>query len=172
MRKRWLVVAAAVSLVALAFSGQAFAQVSAVDQYVEDIPTSEGSTVTGAGGGSGGGRPSAAVNTQIQKEGGEDAPLLQEVVSSPNYGAPSKKLAPGRTDRTARERGPNRGYAGELPNAATPDDPSPGSAVSAAVSAVQGGDSARLIGLLVGMLAIATVALAAAALRHRRRSAS
>jgi hypothetical protein len=173
LRYRWLLgLALAVSV--LAFAGPVGAQAppSAVDQYVEDPPSAGGTTPKGGKGGTGGskGLP-PRLSTQIQQQGGADAQLLAEIATSPRYGAPSKDLAAGnkRNGGTTLER---RGVNGEQLAAADPQrDVTASDTFAAAASAVQGGDAARLVALLVGLAAITLVALAAAGVRHRRRVA-
>ena len=166
-------------LAACTWAGQAYAQTpdgpAAVDQYVEDVPTSGGSTIPGKT------KPKKSslpprVSSQIESQGGTDAAILHEVATSPDYGAPvatssepkpkkagGNEADPGAsgTTRPAREEG------GEIP---APSESSPSEAVSAAVGAVQGGDAARLVGLLVALFVISAVALTAAGLRNKRRS--
>jgi hypothetical protein len=162
-RHRWAIgVTLVVTLIACA--GPASAQTppsSAVDQYVEDQPTSEGSVPT-TGSGGGGSPPQTTgldhkTSAAITRQGGEDTPVLKALATDARYGAPQDKL---KTTRKAREVGLSRGGS----------DASPGEAVSAAVSAVQGGEAGRLIGLLVVLFVISVMTLGAAALRQKRRA--
>lgn len=169
-----MVAAAAVSTL-LALPGTALAQTtddpSAVDQYVEDVPTGGGSSVPGSG------KPKKTnlppgVTAQIADQGGSDAELLNTVASSSDYGAPQKTLKR-KTERS--------GYTisgaqmerreGDGGSASPEGDVSAASAVSSAVAA-DGAGAARLIGLLVLLFAVSLGALAFSALRHRRRSVS
>lgn len=170
------------------WAAQAYAQTpdgpAAVDQYVEDVPTSGGSAIPG----STKHPPKKSslphrVSSQIASQGGSDAAILRDIASSPDYGAPAASSTPGgrgkasgkggtrqngrmeTDDRTAMTRSAREG-AESIP---TPSDSSDSDALSAAVSAVQGGDAARLVGLLVVLFAISVAALAAAGLRNRRR---
>lgn len=71
---------------------------SAVAQYVEAIPTSSGDQALGS-------RPAGAQAVQpqapppppvvrsIERQGGADAPALKRIVSSPDYGAPTRTRA-------------------------------------------------------------------------------
>ena len=165
--RRFLVPATVVGTL-LAWPGGALAQApcdsSAIDQYVECLPGGGGENS------SGGKKPtnadlSSAVQADIQSEGGDDAELLQQVASSSLYGAPQKSLG-----------GPGRGAPPidrERLSAADPQaDVSAGDAATAAVSAVQGGDAGRLVGLLVALFIVTAAALGAAAVRQRRRSGS
>jgi hypothetical protein len=177
--RRLAVVTIGVLVACSTWAGQAYAQTpdgtSAVDQYVEDVPTSSGSTIPGKNKPKKNSLP-PSVSNQIERQGGSDAAILREVASSPDYGAPAatppkakkkagaKAAAKGdaaRTNRPAREEG------GGIP---APSDSSASEAVSAAVSAAQGGDAARLVGLLIALFVISLAALTAAGLRHRRRA--
>jgi hypothetical protein len=150
----------------LAFSGQGYAQAmddaSALDQYVERPHTATGDS-PGPGGGGGGGPSTGAplpddIQQQIAAEGGADAPALQAIASQPVYGAPQRQLGDGKTAAlgTDESGGPTTAVGTE-------------DALSAAVSAVRGGDSGRLAGLLVVLALVSVATLAAAGLRHRRR---
>ncbi len=205
----WLL-AVMLGVTLLAAPGTASAQLptdsSAVDQYVEDLPTTGGSSAAGggkpggggrAGGGSGGGSSagggsspggagsdagsapsggsasapsggegsvSKATARALAKERGAEGDLLSKVATSPAYGAPQNRLGgPEKAGDALR-----RISAGELdPGIAS--DMSAGEVVSAAVGAVHGGDTARLTGLFVVLALIAGGALAAVAMRQRRR---
>ena len=178
LRKRHVLVLAAVLASVLAAPTGAYAQAaceaSAVDQYVECIPTSDGANGNnqGAGGGGGGGgggttlTPSLA--TQIEAKGGDDAEILKQVAGSRRYGAPTNKLSlPG-----AGASGKMRIGKEQLVQADPQADVSAGEALSAAVSAVQGGDAGRLIGLLAALFFVSVATLAAAAVRQKRRTAA
>jgi hypothetical protein len=133
----------------------------AVCQYVEEIPTSEGSQASGGGGSSsGGGGPTAStlspsVTANVESKGGKDTDRLKAIATSPAYGAPTHE--PDRNGVTGSER-------------PTLDS---GSALSAAASAVGSGEG-TLLGLITVLVLIsfATLALAArrAAPRWRRRA--
>lgn len=132
----------------------------AICQYVEDIPTSEGSHASGAGGSSSGGvgptssalSPSATAN--VESKGGKDAARLKAIAGSPAYGAPTKRA--------------------NLEGAGTEQPPlDSGSALSAAASAVGSGEG-TLVGLITVLVLISFSALALAARRaapQRRRRA-
>jgi hypothetical protein len=156
-------VTAAVTL--LAWAGPAAAQdpcgESAIDQYVECVPTDKGSSAPGTD--KEDRTPlSGAVQEAVAEQGGDDAPILTDVATSSRYGAPQRTLKIDRDrDPAARE---------SAASASGGEDTSPGEAVSAAVSAVQSGDAGRLVGLLGALLAIALATLAFAALRQKRRA--
>jgi hypothetical protein len=158
----------------LAWAGQAYAQTpddaSAVDQYVEDVPTSKGSTRPGQGK-STKTTLTPSVSSQIEAEGGSDADLLREVASSSDYGAPQKAKPQKAKPKKAKADGPKRSIrTDDGAPVAGPDDPSAGEAISAAASAVQGGDASRLVALLIALFVITLAVLAAAGLRQKRRS--
>jgi hypothetical protein len=63
---------------------------SAADQYVEDVPTAEGSRPAAAG--EAVERPVAPqVDSAIREQGGTESAVLRRVVSSSRYGAPRKE---------------------------------------------------------------------------------
>jgi hypothetical protein len=155
-------VTAAVTL--LAWAAPAAAQdpcnESAIDQYVECVPTDKGSNAPGTQ--TEDRTPlSGAVQQAVAEEGGADAPILTEVATSSRYGAPQRKL---KIDRDPGAR--------ESAASTSGGDTSAGDAASAAVSAVQSGDAGRLVGLLGALLAIAVGTLAYAGLRQKRRASS
>jgi hypothetical protein len=158
--RHWrLAVTLAVTL--LTWAGQASAQVpceaSAIDQYVECIPTDKGSNIPG---GSEETRTtlSGPAQAAVTSQGGDDAPLLTAIATSSNFGAPQRKL---KIERRPGERESTAAVSGGA---------STGDALSAAVSAVNGGDAGRLVGLIVALALITVGALGFAALRHKRRA--
>jgi hypothetical protein len=150
--------------------------VSAVSQYVEMVPTSNGSTATGVS------KPKVKplprrLDTKLQKQAGKSARALVEVATSSSYGAPQHDLAPVRaappatqskTNPATRRRAPRSLPATHLPltrpAAAKPKSslPKASTAINAAFSAIS---AARLIGLLVALLLIASTLLLAAGSR-------
>lgn len=170
--KRRVFVSLTLLLTLLAWPGGAQAQpacdASAVDQYVECIPTSGGDDASAGSGGKPRQTPlPPGVATQVQSEGGSDAPLLQSLATDSRFGAPQKKLASGNG-----LNGKARIDKEQLVKADPQADVSASEALSAAVSAVQGGDAARLVGLLVALLLVSVATLSAAAVRQKRRTAS
>jgi hypothetical protein len=123
--------------------------VSSIDQYIEQIPTSRGSRVAGAGDGKG--QPlSRKARRALREQGGPDAAALERIATSPAYGAPERPLRKSR----------------ELVRTPSDDDPSLAAALSAAVSAPGEGGGWRL-GVLAVVLLATTVGLAAVAYRQR-----
>jgi hypothetical protein len=119
----------------------------AVEQYVESVPgTGGGGSTPENGRPSGGGELPAAVQQQIQQQGGADADALKAVGSSPALGAPRHR----RAAQADLPHGPDRGRS------------SLGAAASAAVS----GDG-NAGGWLIAAIAALTVALAGTALARR-----
>ena len=161
--RRALVLAASVAATLLVTPGLAHAQLpddpSAVDQYVEDVPAGGGKEYPGTS------EPSKTsltqgVTQQIASEGGSDAPLLTEIATSSAYGAPQKR--PGRPGSGAS--------SGDGEPAGGDGEPSSG-VLSSAFTAVEGGDSKRLLGLMLALLAISVATVVAVAARHRRSGA-
>ena len=140
---------------AIALPGAAFAQTGGlIDQYIEDVPTSGGThhAGTGGSGGTGSTGSSAAVTpaplpsdvkTKLEDRGGKDSDILQEIATSPRYGAPPAT-------------------SGAVLTATSSPDP-----FSAAVGALTDGSDGRMVGLFVALLAITAVALGFAAARRR-----
>jgi hypothetical protein len=62
---------------------------SAADQYVESVPTSQGSKPTGAG--------STSPPPQLGASGGKHQ--IEQVANSPELGAPQKRLHPAKADK-------------------------------------------------------------------------
>ena len=164
---RVLAFAAIVGATLLATSAPAHAQLSggpgAVDKYVEDVPTGGGTSHPTADPPSSTPAPSG-VQQQIDAQGGSDAPLLTQVVSSSTYGAPQGRAVNkggGGSSAERMERG------GALPEAVSSGTESSG-VVSSAVTAVEGSDSRRLVGLLLALLAVTAATVVAVGLRQRR----
>jgi hypothetical protein len=123
--------------------------VSSIEQYIENIPTSRGSRAAGTGKGTG--QPlSPEARRRLREEGGPDAAALERIATSPAYGAPDRPLRKSR----------------ELVRTPSDDDASLGAAFSAAVSAPGEGGEWRL-GVLAAILVATTAALAVAAYRRR-----
>ena len=163
------IVAVLAAMATLSWAGSALAaDPGLIDQYVEDIPTaggthhsggsagptgSGGTTAggTGAGTGATGGSTSSpstsatlpsTVKTDLYKHSGKDAKTLEQIATSPRYGAPPTHNS-----------------------ASVPEPESPGT-LGAAASAL-GGDGTGVLGLLIGLAAIAAAAVAAATIRRR-----
>ncbi len=158
-------------LTAFAAPGQALAKTppkpppdtSAIDQYIEVVPTGGGGVGLGVGA-----AQSTAVSKRIGKllsaKGGKDAATLGAVVSSSAYGAPQQRLhqtsAP-KKQAPAKTKSKNEPAPKSAP-------PAPPRALSAVVSA-SGGSGSHAFWLL-GILVVTTLAaLATAALRQRAR---
>jgi hypothetical protein len=172
-RRRTLVRCALLSLAVaatlLATAGGAYAQTgddgSGVDQYVEQPPSASGNT-HGSG-------PSTSLPTDVKSEissqGGSDASALETIVTNPAYGgagAKKKKAAKGAAGPTVGTPGRGESVSGADPEG----DVSATGALSSAVSAVNGGEAARLVGLLVVLFLISVATLTSAGLRQRRRA--
>lgn len=165
-RGRRLVVVAAILCATLLVAAPAHAQMpggpGAIDQYVEDVPTGGGKVhptneppaKTPVPGG---------VQQQIEAAGGADAPLLTEIVSSAQYGAPQEKA--GKSGGGSAQRMERGGSTPEAAPAATVEATG---VLEAAVSAVEGGDGRRLLGLLAALLAVSVGTVVSVGLRQRR----
>ena len=166
VRRRVLAFVAIVGATLLATSAPAHAQLSggpgAVDQYVEDVPTGGGTSHPTADPPSSTPAPSG-VQQQIDAQGGSDAPLLTQVVSSSTYGAPQGRAVRkgGGSSLERMERG------GGLPEAVSSGTESSG-VVSSGGPAVEVSDARRLLGLLFALLAVTAATVIAVGLRQRR----
>jgi hypothetical protein len=140
---------------ALALPGTAFAQSGGlIDQYIEDVPTSGGTHHAGTGGSGGTGSTgssaavtptslSSDVKTKLEDKGGKDSEILQEIATSPRYGAPPAT-------------------SGAVLTATSSPNP-----LSAAVGAVTDRSDGRMVGLFVALLAVTAGSLGFAAARRR-----
>jgi hypothetical protein len=155
---------------------------AAVAQYVEQIPTSTGSKATGFGHTKV--KPLApAVKRKVTKQAGKDAPLLEQVATSSDYGAP-QDVAPAQTVTTVKTvkkgrkaKSSNRGTKPGIPSvrnrsdhgATVVADPkaTPTKALSAAANVVTDGSDGRLIGLAIFLAATTIAAFVSAAYRQR-----
>jgi hypothetical protein len=117
--------------------------VSAVDQYVEAIPTSSGPAPTGSSRAAPRPLP-PQVEAEVRATGGADAEELIEIATSPTYGAPSRPtLKPTLKDPDG------------VGDVGIPDDAQP-SALDAVISPVAEADEPRLL-VLLALLAAMTV---------------
>jgi hypothetical protein len=130
---------------------------SAIQQYVEVVPTASGGAAVGVG------KPSVkplapAQVQQVEEQAGSAAPALQEVATSSAYGVPTKPLHVATTDRkravVKKALAPAR--------AKPPKVPSLGS-----IGATEGG-TGRVAGL--GVILLATTGIAVAFAVRRRRA--
>lgn len=136
---------------------------SAIDQYVEVVPTGGGGVVLGVGA-----RQSTAVSKRIGKllstQGGKDAATLGAMVSSSVYGAPQQRL---HQTSAPKKQAPakTKTKAAPTPKPATPTAPSP----LAAVVSASGGSGSHAFWLLAVLVVTTLAALVTAALRQRAR---
>lgn len=132
---------------------------AAVCQYVEQVPTSSGSQVAGVGSGKKAKKLPKAVESELQREAGEDAAVLQEVATASEYGAPQEELQLGPAEKRRLKEAEETIKSEDVVDL--------GGAVSAPVSVLTDGSDARLVGLVIVMALIALATLAAAAYRQR-----
>jgi hypothetical protein len=123
---------------------------SAIDEYVEEIPTGSGGVAPGADEKETTPLP-GSVSAQLDGQAGGDAAVLKELATSSHAGAPQTELAPiARRPEAARDRT---------------------SGLAAAASAVGGSSGTRLIGLLLVVVLITGAAAVAVVYRHLDRPA-
>jgi hypothetical protein len=146
---------------------------SAISQYVEQLPSSTGSVGLGGSGGSAATKPKPKplppkVSKAIARDGGDDATVLEQVATNPDYGAPaaapkaakrsgatgttSTRTTPSKGGSQAPSRGSDRAEAAQAPHA-----------VDAAVS------TAGSSGLWPLAIVIVAVTAAAIVLKARRQ---
>ncbi len=167
---RKALIALSVAATLLATAGSAYAQTggdgSGVDQYVEDVPSASGPAHPGVGSSHQTKLP-PSVASQINSQGGSDSSTLRDLATSSDYGGqPVKK-------KNAAAAGPIVGTPGRgesIAGANAESDTSASDALGSAVSAVSGGEAARLVGLLVVLFLISVATLTSAGLRQRRRA--
>jgi hypothetical protein len=136
---------------------------SSVAQYVEQIPSSCGSTPTGTG------TKKRVVPKTIQKkidsQGGADAQTLETIVSSQSAGAPTTpiKTHPAKAKKTKSHAKQNQGSSKIISDSETRKS----NPFAASVGVITDGSDSRLIVLIVLMVAVAGVVIVSA-LRRRR----
>lgn len=141
--------------------------VPGIDQYVEEIPSAAGPKPvpqprpTPGGGGAPPPAPlPESTRAAIARDGGDDAPLLDDLASSPELGAPRTPPASG-GDEGAAEPAPAAGAASERDEndepseTATPPAESPGVGEAAAEAITEGGAGSILFtAALLGLTAL------------------
>lgn len=179
--KRYLVVGAT-ALVGLVVSGVASAAqgppVSAVSQYVEQVPTSEGPAKVGAARSKRATLPEAA-RKALASSSPETSARLTKIATSPTYGAPPTRVEPSQAARpkpkpkSSPERGnvvrpkPPRAPGNLVRGEPAADRSSIRPSLDAVAVSVGAGSEARMVGL-GAFLALTTAAMVAAATRRRR----
>lgn len=148
MRSAKLLALAAATVLLVSAGAARAASPPAIDEYVESVPTADGSTGSGTGSSTGSATAAHPARTAIsrtaaravERSGGPDKQVLEQVATSARYGAPTKRLA----------------HA--APHSSRPT-PAP-SAVGAFAAAVSGGGSSRIgwLALVLGLTALATAA--------------
>jgi len=139
---------------------------SSVSQYVEQVPGACGSKAVNQG--SQTRKVPKVIEKKIDQQGGDDASLLKEIVSSEKYGAPTQtkiKVKKVTVHKAKAKAKTNRGPKKSLPDSKTkPGDANP---LAASVGVITDGSDGRLIALIVLMVAVAAIVVASA-LRRRR----
>lgn len=124
--------------------------VPAADQYVEDVPTSRGPNAPEDSNSPGSRRAKsrslpAHLESRISNLGGKDAAKLKQISTSPDFGAPRRKLSDGRVNLRP-------------------------SVMSAVAGDAKDGGSGQLFWLLVTLLAITGFTLGAVGYRRHQQS--
>jgi hypothetical protein len=158
MRRSRLLPIVMVALLALALAAPAGAAAqdpaltddfSAADQYVESVPTSRGPKVPGVGKHKKNAQLPAGVRNRLQGQPQETAAKLEQIATSPDYGAPVQQAEPKR-----------RSGSKKLPRVPV-----------ATVNAAQG-EQDTLLWLLISLLSITGFAAGTATYRHHQRRKS
>jgi hypothetical protein len=94
---------------------------SALAQYVEQIPTSSGPKAVSQAGGQAAGQPlPASSESELRKQGGNDAKLLEEIATSPALGAPERGSSSKRaSEPKSAQRAPSAGSEAVGPSEST-----------------------------------------------------
>jgi|SRR5829696_1212519 len=133
---------------------------SSVAQYVEQVPGACGSKTVDQG--SQTRKVPEVIEQKIDQDGGDDAELLKEIVSSEKYGAPTQtKIKVKKKVFVKVEKGPT---AKNIPTDPAVKKSNP---LAASVGVITDGSDGRLIALIVLMAAVAAVVIVSA-LRRRR----
>lgn len=136
---------------------------SSVAQYVEQVPGACGSKTVDQG--SQTRKVPKVIEHKIDQQGGDDAALLKEIVSSEKYGAPAQtkiKVTKVTVHKTkAKARGAKKILSDSERRA------SGTGALAASVGVITDGSDGRLIALIVLMAAVAAIVIVSA-LRRRR----
>ena len=137
---------------------------SSVSQYVEQVPGACGSKAVNQG--SQTRKVPKVIEHKIDQQGGDDATLLKEIVSSEKYGAPTQtKIKVKKVTVHKAKANTHRGTKKTLTDAARKSaDANP---LAASVGVITDGSDGRLIALIVIMAAVAAIVIVSA-LRRRR----
>ena len=170
----------AVAILAAAVAGVAFPAAArgddappsnaAILQYVEQVPTSSGTSVPR------GDKRRAAlpsrVREQVRAEAGADAALLEEVATSPAYGAPQRTIPAPRAENKAPRAGTTRVTPRQprQPRQPRAEVSVPDVGFASAVGGAVAGDDGRGSLLLFAVLAVVTSAAIAAAVTQRQNN--
>jgi hypothetical protein len=136
---------------------------SSVSQYVEQVPGACGSKAVNQG--SQTRKVPKVIEHKIDQQGGDDATLLKEIVSSEKYGAPTQTKIKV-TKVTVRK---NKGHGAKkiLSDTQRRSANSSSNPLAASVGVITDGSDGRLIALIVLMAAVAAIVVFSA-LRRRR----
>src|SRR5215211_1313407 len=129
---------------------------AATAQYVEQLPTPCGNTASGTGNRKT--KLPKSIERKIDSQGGSQAKILKELVTSEAKGAPQRKIKLRETKTTKR-------YRKILVDA----EKEQSNALSASFGVVTDGSDARLLTLLIVMIGTAVVVLGTAVRRRRIR---
>ena len=134
---------------------------SSVSQYVEQVPGACGSKAVSQG--SQTRKVPKVIEQKIDQQGGDDATLLKEIVSSEKYGAPTQtKIKVTKvTVRKTKAHGAKKILSDSERRSADTDP------LTASVGVITDGSDGRLIALIVLMAAVAAIVVVSA-LRRRR----
>jgi hypothetical protein len=136
---------------------------SSVSQYVEQVPGACGSKAVSQG--SQTRKVPKVIEQKIDQQGGDDATLLKEIVSSEKYGAPTQtkiKVKKVTVHKTKTKGDGARKILSDSERRSADTNP-----LAASVGVITDGSDGRLIALIVLMAAVAAIVVVSA-LRRRR----
>lgn len=149
---------------------------SAIDQYVEQMPTAAGDKATGVGKAEEG-KLSKKQDKALARSGSKVASLLKKVATSSDYGAPQTTPTPPQPTIAPTNPKPHKPSAPAKPKphkpsaktvAPKPVNVSIADSASAAIHAIGSGSNGRILGLGIAMFLVTAGALIGTALRQRR----
>ena len=144
---------------------------SSVSQYVEQVPGACGSKSSGQGTQTR--KVPKQIEQKINSQGGDDATLLKEIVSSEKYGAPTQtKIKVKKVKKIKKVTVTKKGHGSKnIPSdsAVTPVTPvtKKSNPLAASVGVITDGSDGRLIALIV-LMAVVAALVVVSALRRRR----
>ena len=142
----------------------------AIAVYIEQVPTSKGPVAAGRQNKGGKGLAPSA-REKVRQQGGQDAAALEEIATSPNYGAPAAADGQAPGTKTTKPKAAAKAKPNATPQARPQPRSSGSRAVAATPTAAADADRGFDFGLAaLGLaLTLATIAVVTAVRRRRSR---